>query len=138
MKNFALAVKHGVKDFFKRQADHSDFTKVHQHFEWWDYDELCLLTVLAGVHKHTFGVPGSIIQAIKEGRWKYHDLKNIEASAPSIFKDTKLSPEGQKRILKVLKQGRDGDSQMFSRDDDEVMSKFFDAAGIHRDNINYP
>jgi hypothetical protein len=166
MKNFALAVKYGVKKFFKRQVDHGDFIKntkagfgigkenkeldgngnvkkdaygraTRRGYSRWSYDELCLLTVLAGIHKHTFGVPGSIIQAIKEGRWKYHDLKSIETSAPSIFAGTNVSPEGQKRILKVLRQGKGGASQMFSREDTAVMRRFYDTADVPRDCINF-
>jgi|GEM_PF-6198929 len=141
MYNFGHAAWYGVKDFFTRQVDHSDFIKVGRNYQIWDYDELCLLTALAGVHKHTFGVPGSIIQAIKEGRWKYHDLKAIEAGAPAIFANTNLSPKGQKLVLKMLKQGKGVSPQRFSREDaielTEIMKTFQDQTDIKRDHVNF-
>ena len=45
MNNFGHAVWFGVKDFFKRQGDHSEFVKVGRNFQLWDYDELCLLGI---------------------------------------------------------------------------------------------
>jgi len=142
MSNFGLAVKYAVKDFFKRQVDHSDFvehTKAGaKRYSYWSYDELCLLTVLAGVHKHTFGVPGSIIEAVRQGRWRYHDLKDLENRAPSIFADTNLSPEGQDLVVKMLKQGKSVDPQRFSREDTELLRKIQDRAGINpREYVNF-
>jgi hypothetical protein len=134
MSNFAIAVKYAVKDFFKRQVDHSDFienTKAGaRRYSYWSYDELCLLTVLAGMHKHTFGVPGSIIEAVKQGRWKYHDLKDLENRAPSIFAGTNLSPEGQELALNMLKQGKTVDSRQFSREDTKVLMEIQNRAHV--------
>ena len=134
MSNFAQAVKYGVKDFFTRQVDHSEFIentkKGAKRYSYWSYDELCLLTVLAGMHKHTFGIPGSIIWAAKQGKWKYHELKDLENRAGSVFADTDLSPEGQKLILKMLRQGKDVDPQRFTREDAIVLSKIKNRGNI--------
>jgi len=142
MSNFSIAVKYALKDFFTRQVDHSDFIELTkagaQRYSYWSYDELCLLTVLAGMHKHTFGVPGSIIDAVKAGRWRYQELKEIENRAASIFADTDLSPEGQKRIFKMLRQGKNGDSQRFSREDSIILRKIQDDENFNkRDYVHF-
>lgn len=142
MSNFAIAVKYALKDFFGRQVDHSEFierTKAGaRHYTYWSYDELCLLTVLAGMHKHTFGVPGSIIDAVKAGKWRYDDLKQIEYTAAAIFADTEMSVEGQKRVVNILKQGKNVDPQQFSREDTKILREIQSRAYINkRGHVNY-
>jgi hypothetical protein len=141
MNNFGLAVWYGVKDFWNRQIDHSDYVKVKKQLKWYEFDDLCLLTVLAGAHQHTFGVPGSILQAIREGRWKYHDLKAIQAEAPSVFANSGMSPEGQKLVLKMMQQGKGVAAQRFSEKDSKLLTsiimKFHDQADIARDHVNF-
>jgi hypothetical protein len=142
MSNFAIAVKYAVKDFFKRQVDHSEYIQNTKNgakrYSYWSYDELCLLTVLAGVHKHTFGVPGSIIDAVKNGRWKYQDLKDLENNAGPIFAATNLSPEGQKLAMKMLKAGKNVSPQQFSREDTIVLKSIQNAGNIDtRTYVNF-
>jgi hypothetical protein len=138
MSNFGIAVKYALKDFFARQTDHSDFSKAwknRRNYSYWSYDELCLVTVLAGMHKHTFGVPGSLLQAIRVGSWKYHDLKDIEKNAAKVFADTELSPEGQKLVLNMLRQGKG--TQQFTREDNMVLTKIQNKADAKRELVNF-
>lgn len=126
MSNFGLATKHAFKDFFKRQADHSDFKKVAKNYSVWHYDELIIISVFAGIHQHSFGIPGSIMQAVKEGRWKYHDLKEIEMKAPEILQNSPLSPAGKKLVMKMMRRGKYVDSQRFSREDAKILQQYID------------
>jgi hypothetical protein len=72
------------------------------------------------------------------GRFKYHDLKEIEAAAPGIFANTDLTEEGKKKVLKVLKQG--AGSVSFEQEDDEyirkIIKEFQDRADLPRDHVN--
>jgi hypothetical protein len=143
MSNFALAVKYGIKDFFKRQTDIGGFIQktkdAEKQYSRWSYDELCLVTVLAGIHTHSFGIPGSIIDAVKAGRWRYHDLKDIESRSDAIFAKTALSEDGKKQIHKMMKQGKHVSPQQFSQKDADILEEVFNELNIARGAcINYP
>jgi hypothetical protein len=134
VNNFPRAVKWAMKDFFKKQVNHSDFidrTKVlGQRYDYWSFDELCLVTVLAGMHKHSFGIPGSIIQSMKDGRFKYHDLKAIDQEAEFVFARTNVSDDGKRAILRALKQGKNRAPQQFSKEDSDIFQLIMKRANV--------
>lgn len=137
-----MAIKHGICDFLRRQVDHSDFSKAWRNgldnYTVWSYDELCLVTVLAGAHKHSFGIPGSIMEAIYNGRAEYDKLRSIEERAEEIFANTALSDQGKKLVRKMMKQGKDISPQQFSRRDAQVLMAHLNEVNIARGGcINY-
>lgn len=140
MENFALAVRYGIKDFFRRQADHSDYPKAWKNARQdrdgkWAYHDLVLLTVVSGMHQHSFGIPGSIIQAIKAGRWHHHDLKDIESRAAESFEGSGMSPEGRKLVLKMLKRRKGIDPHQLSAEDCKIMQKIVNT--VHVGTVNF-
>lgn len=141
MGNFALAVRYGIKDFFGRQTDHGDYRKAWKSGRRgdrdgkWSYPDLVMLTVLAGMHQHSFGIPGSIIQAIRAGRWHYHDLKDIEIRAAESFEGTGMSPEGRKLVIKMLKRRKGIDPHQLSAEDSQIMQEIVNT--VHVGTVNF-
>ncbi len=142
MNNLGRAAKYAVKDFFKRQTDHKEF--IENTGKWksdtrvWGYPELALLTAVAGIHKHSFAIPGSIMEAIRQGRFRYHDLKEVEQRAELVFATSNLSEESKEKVMRMMRQGEKVSPQIFAQQDSDEFLRVYHELGINgRQYVNF-
>lgn len=139
MKRFARAVKCGVKDFFQRQADHSDYfdaldiylkqngTKDEKRqvkeIDEITFNDLLFFTVMAAAHQHTFGVPGSVIKSFKEGKKNYGDMKKVVDAAPRVLAKHGVTSKGQEIITTRMRQRRSINEYELPPEDRDCLAK---------------